>query len=622
MKKSLLALSITSALTTLALPVCAGEQVIADTEQTETIVVTANRSTQDKFDVLAAMDVFTRADIEQIQPLSVADLLNRVAGITTIQQGTSASQTSVFVRGSNSDHVLLLVDGVRVGSATLGNKNLGDVPIQLIERIEIIRGPRAALWGSDAIGGVIQIFTRRLDHAATQFGVKLGSHNFWQAYGAIGFGNEQNSYTLSSSVEKSKGFDVITPDPSNPYAIDQADKDGYSREAIALTGSSQITSAYTVNVSAQSTQGKTQIDASFGGDETHYKNSHLVIQNQLQVDGTTLQLNLANSTDYNEDNADKLFPGTNKSFFETKRDQVTAQVQVPINTNGEITAGFDWYNEKIASQNNYAKTKRNASAFYLTGRQQINKLKFEGAIRHDKVGNINGETSYQLSLGFQAADNLLLVLSQGTAFKAPTFNDLYWPNAFGSAGNPHLKAETAKNVEFLTRYQTSLYSIEVSLYQTDFDNLIEWTPVDANNVFAGWQPSNVSQAIIKGGEATINADILGTSNTLTLSHIDAKNVTTGLQLARRPYFAANYRIDYQADFWDVDLEFNHQGARTDSNGKPLSSYTLINLVFNYQLSQQTTLSARITNLGDKDYFQITEYPGDRRGYSLALDYRF
>jgi len=226
MKKTLIALSISSLLYS---SLSNAEQnsainISKAAKADETIVVTANRSIQDKFDTLAAVDIFTRENIEQIQPLSISDLLGRVAGISISNQGTSAHKSSAFIRGTNSDHLLILVNGVRVGSATLGVKSIADIPVQLVERVEVIRGPRAALWGSDAVGGVIQIFTRDLSAGEGQAGIKVGSNSLYQGYGALGFGNDAHSYTLSATAEQSDGFDVIVPDGSSIYTVDQGDK--------------------------------------------------------------------------------------------------------------------------------------------------------------------------------------------------------------------------------------------------------------------------------------------------------------------------------------------------------------------------------------------------------------
>ncbi|WP_019029428.1 TonB-dependent receptor domain-containing protein [Colwellia piezophila] len=629
MKKTLIALSISSLLYT---SVSSAEQnntalISKAAKADETIVVTANRSIQDKFDTLAAVDVFTRENIEQIQPLSISDLLSRVAGISITTQGTSAHKASVFIRGTNSDHILVLVNGVRVGSATLGVKSIADIPVQLIERVEVIRGPRAALWGSDAVGGVIQIFTRDLSAGEGQAGIKLGSNNLHQGYGALGFGNENHSYTLSASIEKSDGFDVIVPNGTNMFTVDQSDNDGYDRQSVGLSGTSQFTKAYALELNTQYDQGTTEIDADtmWSGDETSYENYHFLLRNHLQLEQVYLQLGLSTSQDSSEDNYsdyndDNGFINPN-SLFTTTRDQVTALAQLPFADSSEVTVGVEWYTESIDSNNTYDETSRDASAFFVTGRHDIEQVKLEASVRYDKVGDITGETTYQLAAGYQVSEQLLFSLSHGTAFKAPSFNDLYYPYS----GNPDLVSETADSTEFLTRYQHDSFSAEFSIYQTNIDNLIEWAPLDSSDPFSPWLPDNIAKAEILGAEATFTADIADTSNRLTLSHVDAEDKNTGKQLARRPNFSANYNFIYNLEQLDFTFDVNYQGSSYDSAGaqeKTLKAYTLLNVGVNYRLSSQISLFAKITNFTDKKYQTASEYPGAERGYSITLDYKF
>jgi len=628
MKKSLITLSILSAFTA---PITFAEQTNSSPNIDEFIGITANRSTQEQFDTLAAIDIFDRNAIEKINPLSVAELLNHVAGVTTSTQGTTAHTTSVFVRGSNSDHVLILVNGVRVGSATLGVKDIATIPMQLIERVEVIRGPRSALWGSDAIGGVIQIFTRKLDSGNAQVGLKLGTNNLWQIYGSVGFGFNykatEHQYTLSSVAEKSSGFDVITPDPNNPFSIDQNDDDGYSTESLSLNGTSQITQDYSIELSAQYDQGTTEIDANtlYSGDETDYKNHHFLLRNHVQLEQAYLQFSLITSQDNSEDNLDNYNPSVSANLFITKRKQLSTIIEIPFAKNSEVVTGAEWYKETITSNNSFSETSRNATSAFVTTRHNIDQIKLEASIRYDDIENINSETTYQLALGYQPNDKVIFALSHGTAFKAPTFNDLYYP----WVGNENLVSEIADNTELLTRYNHENFQVEVSFFQTDYDNLIDWAPIDPNDPFSPWRPENINKAKIVGGEATLSMSIAETNNRLTLSHIDAENEATGRQLAKRPHFSAHYNLNYPLSISDnlIDITFdiNYQGQRYNSGSafsKKLDAITLINLGANYQVNEQLHLSAKVTNLADKDYQQVSEYPGDKRGYSISIDYRF
>jgi vitamin B12 transporter len=614
MKITIIAQSIASLL--------AGPFALAQYEvPTETLVVTANRTVQEQFDVLAAVQVFDRDAIEQIQPISLADLLSRVAGISTTTSGSAGNTTSMFVRGGNSDHVLVLVDGVRIGSATLGLKNSGNIPMQMIERVEVVRGPRAALWGSDAIGGVIQIFTRKLAQGEGRVGAELGSDNLWRAHGAIGFGNTEHQYTLAASATKSEGFDVINPDPNG-----ETDKDGYDRQSLSLNGRSQVTEDFVVGLSAQLDEGNTEFDSGFGGNEADFKNHFMQLNGTMNVGEGIVKMSVANSVDNSVDNADKRAPGSTAGFFKTSRDQVSILGSLPLNEQATVTLGYDWYDEKVNSHRAYGETERDANAFYAVARYDVAQLKLEGSVRRDEIGETDAETTTQFAIGYQITDDVLLSYSQGSAFKAPTFNDLYWPEAFGSKGNSSLKSELADNKEVLLRVRGDNFGIELSWYETDYQNLIEWGFNAANGFF---EPSNVDQAKIQGGEITFSLNVDNINNRLSLAHVDAKNKATGMQLIRRPHFTVFYELLYQGNNWDVALELNHQGKRNDIGGQ-LRAYTLTNVSFSYEVSENIQVRAKVNNLTNKDYIQAAAwpgpneaaYPGADRGYSLALDYQF
>jgi len=625
MKKTIIALSISSLLySSLSF---AEEDNIAKNNRVlkadETIVVTANRSVQDKFDTLASVNVFTRENIEKIQPLSISDLLGRVAGISINSQGTSAHKTSAFVRGTNSDHVLILVNGVRVGSATLGVKSIAAIPVQLVERVEVIKGPRAALWGSDAVGGVIQIFTRDLNAGEGQVGVKIGSNNLYQGYGALGFGNENHNYTLSATVEKSEGFDVIVPDGSSKFTVDQPDADGYDRQSVGISGTSQFTKVYALELDTQYDQGTLETDGNtaYSGDETDYENHHFLLRNHLQLEELYFQLGLSTSKDSNEDNysdynTQNSFENKN-SIFITNREQITALVQLPLSESSEVTTGVEWYTESIDSSNEYDETDRDASALFITGRHDMDQIKVEASLRYDEVGDIDGETTYQVAAGYEINEQLLLSLTHGTAFKAPSFNDLYYPGQ----GNPDLISETSESSEFLSRYQNDILTAEISIYQTNIDNLIEWAP----NSSGDWVPTNIAQAEILGVEAMFSANIYDTNNTLTLSHVDAENKKNGRQLSRRPHFSADYNFIYSLEQIDFTFDVSYQGSsynNANDTEKTLKAFTLLDVGVNYNFTNNLNLFAKITNLADQEYKTASTYPGAERGYSLTLDYKF
>lgn len=591
--------------------------------ETDTIVVTANRTQQAAFDALAQIDTFERSDIELLQPTSLADLINRIAGVNNTAQGTPAHQTSTFVRGANSDHLLILIDGVRIGSATLGQKQIADIAIQQIEKVEIVRGPRAALWGSDAMGGVIQIFTRQLSPGEAQINLGLGSNRFKQLSAAMGLGNDTHQISLAASAEGSQGFDVIKPDPNNPFAVDQPDDDGYKRQSLAINSQHQITSSLNLDFVAQQDKGTTEIDSSFGGDETDYTNYFAKVGLNYQLQDIKLSANASMSQDENEDNASEISPGTLNNQFETERDQLSLLGQWQVSRNTDLSVGADWYEESISSHNDntlmdYSDKSRHAQAYFLMGQHQWQAIALEASLRHDKVGDIDSETTYQMGLGYALNASNKIAITRGTAFKAPTFNDLFWPDAFGSRGNPNLESETATNTEILYKHQSQALTVNLSLYETQFDNLIEWSQIDPNDPFA-FEPQNVDAARIKGAELSLSTELVGATHNLSLSHIEAINEQTQQQLQRRPHFSAFYQWRKSFQQWETFAEADHQGRRSDS-GQPLASYTLFNLGVSYALSSQAQLQLKINNLLDKSYQQAYQYPGADRTVRLSLSY--
>ncbi len=581
----------------------------------ETLVITANRTVEQKFSALAAVDSFNREQIEQLQAASVLDVLQQVAGISIVQQGTAAHQNSVFIRGSNSNHVLVLVNGVRVGSATLGTKDLASIPVALIERIEIVRGPRAALWGADAMGGVIQLFTRSLTSNSHEVSAQLSSHNGKQLTFATGLGNEQHSYTLAGVVESNNGYDVVKPRP-NSWTVNQPDADGFVRRSLSLNGQSQFNDMLTVETMAQVDQGTVEIDNAWGGDETSYNNHLLQLRGLLLLDNQTITISGSSIKDSNEDNAKALGLAPQNSVFSTQRQQLSAASEHNISADTQITWGFDWYREKVNATTDYTITQRHNTAIFVTARQQLEQLKLEAALRRDAISHVDTKITYQLAAGYELNPQWLVALNHGSAFKAPTFNDLYYPYS----GNPDLKPETAINTELLTRYSQPHYQLEVAVFRTHYDNLIIWEP-DSSGM---WTPLNASP-LVKGAETTLTAQWQNTQHRLTLSHIDAENDQNQQQLLRRPYFAATYQLNAQFDALTLGVNINLNGGRYDieaSQRKRLGAYTLVDLTAEYQLNPATIIQAKVSNALDKRYETAVEYPADDRGFQLGLRYQF
>ncbi|MES2817925.1 MAG: TonB-dependent receptor plug domain-containing protein, partial [Pseudomonadota bacterium] len=305
-------------LTLLLAPALAVAQPPGTPLQLAETVVTANRGVQPRAESTAAVSVFTRADIDRLRPASVAELLVRVPGVQLVQNGGRGSNTSLFLRGSNNGQTLVLVDGQRIGSISAGYASLQALSVEQIERVEVLRGSRSALYGADAIGGVVQIFTRRSEGEGLQPRLRLagGSQGTWERSLGLSGGDAQTRFSLNTSLEETQGIDRTGPS----FASDQ-DHDAYRNQSLSLNLSHRFAETLEVGLSALDQRGKNEYDNPFGREDAFFNTfaqkpySEFVqssaagyLDAQLN-DAWNSRLELGHAEDKVED-FDKLFPGS------------------------------------------------------------------------------------------------------------------------------------------------------------------------------------------------------------------------------------------------------------------------------------------------------------------------
>ncbi|TPH15727.1 TonB-dependent receptor domain-containing protein [Litorilituus lipolyticus] len=579
-------------------------------EALEQIVVTANRSQQDQFLSLSATQVIGQAEIKAIQPQNIAELLSTVAGVTVASLGGAGQSSSIFMRGTNGNHTLVLVDGVRVGSATLGTTSFAAMSVALIDRIEIVKGPRGALWGSDAIGGVIQIFTKKLQSGEGVISAGLGSHGFWKTEAAVGFGNEDHSLTLTGALEESDGFNA-TDYPG------QEDEDGYDRQSFSLNGLSKLTNEYALSLVSRYEQGGSQYDNKYGGaDENEHENYSVKVGGVYESTHLFIDTSLSTSQDQGGTFAGNISPKVVNEIT-TKRDQLALLAQYSFSEKTSVIAGFDWYKERVSnSGSEYVKDSRKTNALFVQARHQVESFLLEAAVRNDDIDGLDNEVTYNLSAGYQLNDDWLISLSQSTGFKAPTFNDLYWPGS----GNPDLAPEEVESTELLIRNQFALGSVEVSIYDTAIKNLIAWAPNDEGN----WFPANVDSATAQGIDLTATLATGDFSHQLAAAYVETEDETTNKQLLRRPKVSATYTLAYQLDALTANVILDYRGESEDNKYSTvtLSSVLLTDLSLSYDITNKLSVTGKINNLFDKDYTVAEHYLTDGVNYQLTATYTF
>jgi vitamin B12 transporter len=597
-KKSFLSLAIAGAMSTSFI---ASANAESDAKDIEVLTVTATRSSLNIDDALTSQVVITRADIELANPVSILDLLSSVPSIDVASNGGKGQTGSIFMRGTGSDHTLVLIDGVRVSSATSGGTSFSTISPEMIERIEIVQGPRAALWGSDAIGGVIQIFTRQLSDGEFFAGASFGTDSYKKYKAGVGISHGDGQTTITVSKEESDGYDVTEADG------DDADDDGYDFTSVAIRGQQKVTDDFSLQWLLTSDSGDNEFDGYYNGSDI--KNHAWLVRANYQSDINGIANRTAFSVGQNRDSADSLRDGESQGVFETRRNQYSIVNNSELSENLQLNLGVDHYQDDVSkSTTMYDIEERDTTGVFVHTLYTKNAWTYEATLRHDNVEDIESENTYNLGLGYAFNSDSRIVVNHGTGFKAPTFNDLYYP----WGGNDDLVSEFSKSSEIF--FETTLEDINISwnFYHSNVDNLIVWD---------GEKADNIEETEINGLEFALNFDKLGGTHDFNMSYTDAEDKQTKKQLVRRAKEKFNYKFTTSISAADLYVEYQFVGSRLDRGDVELSSYQLVNLGLNYDISDNLSLSSRVTNLLDKEYQTANTYNTQERAFYVGITYQ-
>lgn len=572
----------------------------AKAENIEHISIYANRTATPAQEVLASVTVLERHQIVARQAADLPALLAQLPGINVARSGGRGQLSSVFIRGGETKHTLVLIDGVRSGSATAGAKSLSAVPLELIERIEIIRGPRAAWYGADALAGVIAITTRRTDTA--ELNANVGS--FGQRGGDVSVATRVDSLTLraTAGANRADGFNVQP-------ALDP-DKDGYNQRFIKVAADYQ-TDIGLFAAQFDVTSGRYQFDTSWGEqDQSDTLNRVYLLswQHQLGQWQHTVQLN-------RQLDSDAIFGPTSKSPFVTERDEFNYQASTALSNGLDVLAGVNWYNESVDKSNTaYDRLSRTNRAAYTGLSYQLLALKVEAAVRRDDATEYGSTNTWQLAAGYHLTEQWLLRISRGTAFKAPTFNDLYFPGG----SNPTLRPEQAKADELALSYHSKALQLSLAWFNRDVTDLIQW---------AITQPENIARADIEGIEFNVEYQWQQLSQSLVYTWLDARNKANNSRLIQRPENSVNWRVSYNNDNWSAFVSADYQSNTTQpfdwntgANFPNARSFTLWGLGLSYPLSDALMVRAKVDNLFDKKYYTSHGYATAGNNFGISLNY--
>ncbi len=598
---------------TLGVAIAAALSFSVSAEQSiEHITVTANKFEQSITDVLASVTVIERSDIETSNVRDLPSLLATQVGFQINSNGGFGQNSGVSLRGSSSRHTLILVDGIRTGSATLGYTSISNIPLNSIERIEIVKGSRAAVYGSDALAGVINIITRK--EQLLTLNATFGS-DAYQNYQVAGTAVvDAVTASFNAGFEKTDGFDVlqgVAPD-----------EDGYENKNIGFNIQYADELLGELTAKGQYSEGYAQYDSAFSPvtstvENNEFENYQLAFGWEKSFTDQQHSVDIALSRDGSENARVDYTGGTVVDVFDTKRSQIDYNALYIVNAEFDINSGLNWYKDDISgTSGDYAQNSREVFAGYIGGYYDNEQFLANLAVRYDDDQYFGDETTYTAAIGYHLHENATFRVSQSTGFKAPTFNDLYYP----MSGNPDLVPEKSVNQELGLSLDFSQAKVDISIFRNDIENLIAWAP----NAAGDWQPANINEARHEGVEFSFANEILGFDNQFNFTYLDAENKETGTAQTYVSPRTVNWSVTKQWGDFDAGFEMQY---RSDRQGKvtQLSSYTLWNLAANYQLSQSVSLSLRVENLFDKQYNAVDSSIDSTSGevfYYNTADRRF
>lgn len=576
------------------------------------VVVTATRTATTVEQALAPVEVIDREAIERSQARSVPDLLRGRAGISLSRQGGAGKLTTLFMRGAESDQTVVLVDGVKLGSSTSGLVSWQNLPVELIDRIEIVRGPRSALYGADAIGGVIQIFTRRSDadgwtprahvgggsHGAHEFGTGLGGRS-GPAWFGVDYSFQRTEGFNSCEVAPFAGCFIREPEP---------DLDGYIQHALSLRGGYDFNDAWKLAVHAMRSEGENEFDGS-------YSNYSETVQ---QVVGGTLswqasdRLKMALTAGRNVDASDQFADGLPAGWFSTDRDSATLQADLAVATDQVLTLGADWLRDAVRSDTSYDRYQRGNRAAFAQYQGRFGAHSLQASARHDDNDQFGAHSTGGLAWGLDLGRGWRVNAGWGSAFKAPTFNELYYP----FYGNADLAPEESETIELGLAWRGSAWDLRLDAFETRAEDLIAF---DA----ALGLPNNLEDARMRGAELSAHGELVGWFVDASLGWLDTENrsgFNAGNALPRRAGESA--RVDLDREFGRLRLGMTGmaEGSRWDdvANTIRLPGYASFDLRAEYALTAALTLQARLANIFDRDYETAAFYNEPGREWMLTV----
>jgi vitamin B12 transporter len=565
----------------------------------EPVIVTASRNMEALADTLRDVTVIRGDDLAAAGANDLAATLQAVAGLEVQTLGAGATP-SIFIRGGNSNQLLVLVDGQRVGSSFSGLSALQHIPISLIDRIEIVRGATASLYGADAMSGAVQIFTKRGKGLSAS--AMIGEQQSSDISARAGFASGGNTLSIAANHRESRGFNAIV-DPNN-FSFNP-DRDGYRFSSAQVVGSVAIAPTLMLEANALVAKGNAQYDGSSDFDDRIESSLRNLSAQAVAQLSPRWQSTLALGQGVDVSQFISSFPGR----YRTAQDQANWQNNLKLDGSTRLWSALEWRREKIASSEAFAVESRRTVSAVLGGETSLAALKLAGSLRIDDSNQYGRRTTGHLGLAYTLAREWRVLANAGTSFKAPTFNDLYFPGF----SNPALEPERGESVEAAIEWSRGAASAKLVAYSNRVRDLIQFQCDESFNC----APQNVAKADLRGATLSAAARLAGWRIEASLDVADPIDAKSGLRLARRAKLHGALKVSGDVFGLTSSIELIASGDRFDNpaNTRRLGGYGIVNLFARREVMRGVALGLRLDNAFDNAYQNSFGYAnGGRRAW--------
>lgn len=577
-----------------------------------TVVVTASRYEQPITNTLAAVTVLTKDDIERYGDNELAELLSRIAGITQTPAGSLGSNESLRIRGASTQQMIVLIDGVRVASATAGSATLEAIPLSNIERIEIVRGPVSSLYGADGIGGVIQVFTKSPAPQEPDLFVSAEYGSFNQQRYSAGFSATAGDTNAVGGISylTTDGFDSTTLDTNG-----NEDDDGFRQWSANVGVDTALAENLQLGLTHSQSFGILEYDNGWCSSDCDHQ---VESETTLMTSGIELNYQPADHWNINTQlgrHVDDLVTKEHSSEYTTERLTYSLLAANDFSTSLSASLGTDGVLDSIDTTGDYDKTERTNLGIFAHSRVTVRDFALETSGRIDENSAYGTKPSGNIALSTAITNEVEAIVSAGTAFRAPTFNDLY--NTDEPA--PDLKPEQSRTLELAVRQISNDSRWRISLYQTDYEDLIK---LDANQ---NYKAINIAEARIQGVEAEWSASLGFIDIDLSGSYINARD-NDDEQIENIPAWSGIAALTRRFDAFRISTDLQVENDRI-SGGEELDGFAVLGVgtQYNFGDTGQSRVFGRIDNLFDSQYVlnhdsSDYDYNTPGRTFKVGIEY--